>query len=294
MNTKEVAAMRYTIKEFNEQFPTEDSCLEHIFKSRYGRGYTCPKCGKTGFYRVKGRKCWACAWCAHQIHPLANTIFHKSDTPLRSWFFAILLMSQSRNGVSAKEIERHLGVTYKTAWRIQKQIRTLMAQEEKERKLSGTVETDESFVGGVRHGMGSGSVGKTPVLGMVERKGRIRAKVVGDVKRSTVMPLIRSNILIGTDVMTDDFPMYGTLKEHGYHHRVINHLKNRYVKGNVHTNTIDGFWSQLKRSIRGTYVHVSPKYLQTYVDEFTYRYSRCRSPRNMFSHLLGELVSTPC
>ena len=203
-------------------------------------------------------------------------------------------MSQSRNGVSAKEIERHLGVTYKTAWRIQKQIRTLMAQEEKERKLSGTVETDESFVGGVRHGMGSGSVGKTPVLGMVERKGRIRAKVVGDVKRSTVMPLIRSNILIGTDVMTDDFPMYGTLKEHGYHHRVINHLKNRYVKGNVHTNTIDGFWSQLKRSIRGTYVHVSPKYLQTYVDEFTYRYSRCRSPRNMFSHLLGELVSTPC
>ena len=127
---KEGAAMRYTIKEFNEQFPTEDACLEYIFKSRYGRQHTCPKCGKAGFYRVKGRKCWACAWCGHQIHPLANTIFRKSETPLRSWFFALLLMSQSRNGVSAKEIQRHIGVTYKTAWRIQKQIRTLMAQEE--------------------------------------------------------------------------------------------------------------------------------------------------------------------
>lgn len=285
--------MRYTIKEFNEQFPTEDACLEYIFKSRYGRQHTCPKCGKAGFYRVKGRKCWACAWCGHQIHPLANTIFRKSETPLRSWFFALLLMSQSRNGVSAKEIQRHIGVTYKTAWRIQKQIRTLMAQEEKEAKLHGTVETDEGYMGGVRRGVG-GAVGKTPVIGMVERKGRIRAKVVGDVKRATIMPLVRSNILIGTDIMTDEYPPYNALKEAGYHHRVINHLKNRYVKGNVHTNTIDGFWSQLKRSIRGTYVHVSPKYLQTYVDEFTYRYSRCRSQKNMFAHLLGELVSTPC
>lgn len=121
--------IKYTIKEFQEQFPNDDVCLNYIFESKYGKDYPCPICGKGKFYRIKKRKCYACANCGHQLHPTAGTIFHKSETKLTKWFFAIFLFSQSKNGVSAKEIERHLGVTYKTAWRIAKQIRLLMSED---------------------------------------------------------------------------------------------------------------------------------------------------------------------
>ncbi len=115
--------MGYTIKQFHKDFPNNDACLEYIFNARFGRDYTCPQCGKKGFYRVKKRKCYACAWCGYQIHPTSGTIFHKSNTKLTDWFFAIYLMSNSKNGVSATEIQRYLGTTYKTAWRIVNKIR---------------------------------------------------------------------------------------------------------------------------------------------------------------------------
>src|SRR3990167_6120201 len=119
--------MKYTIKEFRKDFPDDNACLNYIFNKRYGKGFVCPSCSKMGFYRVKGRKCYACAWCGYQIHPIAGTIFHKSSTPLTLWFHALFLFSTSRNGVAAKELERQLGVTYKTAWRIAKHIRQLMS-----------------------------------------------------------------------------------------------------------------------------------------------------------------------
>jgi len=285
--------MKYTIKEFNKDFTGGDDCLSFIFNKRYGRGYTCPGCGKSGFYRVRGRKCYACEWCGYQIHPLAQTIFHKSCTSLKNWFYSIFLMSQSRNGVSAKEIERHLGVTYKTAWRIQKQIRKLMARDKS--MMTGTFEMDETYVGGKHHGKrGRGAEGKTAVVGIAQRKGEIVAEVVDDVKSSTVMPLVRENVAIGSRLMTDEFAIYNRLGKEGYKHGVINHRQKQYVKGDIHTNTIDGFWSQLKRSIDGTYHHVSPKYLQHYVDEFSYRYARRSSPDHLFKHLLSEVVGRPC
>ncbi len=126
MVTNVFRAMKYTIKDFKKQFPDDNACLEYIFKYRFGYSFHCPLCKKGSWSKIKERKAWACAWCGYQIHPLAGTIFHKSDTPLTSWFFAIYKFSNSRNGVSAKELERDLGVTYKTAWRIANKVRSLM------------------------------------------------------------------------------------------------------------------------------------------------------------------------
>lgn len=281
--------MKYTIKDFNNDFPTDDACLDYIFEHRYnGKDTECPECNKKGFYRVKDRKCYACSWCGYQLHPLADTIFHKSSTSLKDWFFAIFLMSTSKNGVSAKEIERQLGVTYKTAWRMQRQIRKLMSSDAD--PLQGTVEIDDSYVGGKRRGKrGRGSENKSKVIGMVQRKGNLKAQVVPDLKKNTVEPIIKKNVDKDSTVYTDEFLSYKDLKKHGLDHDVIKHAIKEYVRGKVHTNTIEGFWSQMKRSINGTYHHVSPKHLQLYVDEFSFRYNHRKSETPFFQLLLRQM-----
>ncbi len=282
--------MKYTIKEFQSDFPNDNACLEYIFNKRFGKDHTCPECGKKGFYRVSNRKCYACAWCSYQIHPLAGTIFHKSATSLKDWFFAIFLMSQSKNGVSAKEIERHLGVTYKTAWRIQKQIRKLMKQGTS--LLSGTIEVDETYMGGrkKKHIRGRGPVGKTAVAGILQRNGKLKTKVLGTATSSSLVPFIRNNVAIGSELMTDEYNIYRNPNLDVYKRGTIHHEFKEFVKGNIHVNTIEGFWSQLKRSIHGTYHQVSKKYLQQYVNEFSYRYDRRDSETHLFQHLLSEVV----
>lgn len=282
--------MKYTIKQFQEEFKDDDVCLEYMFDKRFGKEFQCPKCSKADcYYRVKRRKSYACSWCANQVYPTANTIFHKSDTKLTLWFFAIFLMSQAKNGVSAKELERHLGVTYKCAWRIAKQIRSLMTQGGS--LLSGTVEADETYNGGVgKHNKrGRAAENKTPVFGIVQRQGEVKAVVVPNVKSSTIMPIIRENVEIGTDVMTDEFRIYNKVYKSGYNHRQVNHSAKQYVNGDVHTNTIEGFWSQLKRSIDGTYHKVSPKYLQTYVDQSAFFYNYRKSIFPLFEVLLARI-----
>lgn len=279
----------FTIKQFNDQYPTDDACLDAIFKNRYGALRRCPACTKrTTFYRVKSRKCYACQSCGYQLHPLADTIFHKSETPLKSWFYAIFLFANSKNGVAAKELERQLGVTYKTAWRMAKQIRTLFKSPA--RKLSKTVEIDDTYIGGIRPGKrGRGAAGKSIVLGAVQREGRIAASVVGNLSADTVRPFIEKHIQPGTALMTDEFKTYRKTRR-GYTHRTVNHSSGTYVRGKVHTNTIEGFWSQLKRSLNGTYHAVSPKYLQHYVDKFAYRYSKRHAPTSIFFPMLARAV----
>jgi transposase-like protein/ribosomal protein L37AE/L43A len=275
-----------TIKSFQDRYPDDDACLNEIFQNRYGSLKVCPVCNKeTHFYKVANRKCYACQYCGHQLHPLAKTIFHKSDTSLKNWFFAIFLFANSKNGVAAKELQRQLGVTYKCAWRMAKQIRLLFNVPVGQ--LSNTVEVDETYVGGKAHGKrGRGAENKTPVFGMVERGGKIFAEVVGNTKSSTITPLVRENVEIGSTLMTDEYPVYDKLSNYGYKHKEVNHSAKQYVKGNVHTNTIEGFWSQLKRSINGTYHAVSPKYLQNYVNEFSYRYETRHYPDSLFSPIL--------
>src|SRR4030065_790393 len=181
--------MNYTIKQFRVQFPNDDACLEYIFKARFG-SIKCPVCGKTTFYRVKNRKCFNCS-CGYQIHPVSGTIFHKSDTKLTDWFFAIYLLSNSKNGVSATELQRHLGTTYKTAWRINKQIRSLMKQDGN--KLNGTIEADETYIGGKKRGK-RGYADKVPVMGMVQRGGVVKSKKIVDNSTHSLLNQLRDNV----------------------------------------------------------------------------------------------------
>lgn len=264
-------ATKFTISDFNEQFPNDSVCLETVFWNRYGEIEFCPGCGVISpkFYRIKKRKCYSCKDCGYQLHPLADTIFHKSETPLTKWFYAIYLFSVSRNGVSGKELERQLGVTYKTAWRIGHQIRKLMEQNRS--VLSGTVEADETFIGGRQKGNKNKWRNKTAVLGAVERKGKAQA-IVAEANVTAATPFIETTVSPDSRLMTDESPIYTNVGRN-YIHQVIRHAKKSYVEGEVHTNTIEGFWSQLKRSLDGTHHAVSPKYLQKYVDEYAFRYN---------------------
>jgi transposase len=270
--------MRYTVKTFNERFPDDNSCLDYMFEQAYGDMQACPKCGvvNPSYYRVKNRKCYECKDCGNQIHPLAGTIFHKSSTSLKDWFYVIYLFSVAKNGVSAKEVERHLGVTYKCAWRIAKQVRELMNQETG--SLTGVVETDETYIGGRQRGRDITVQDKEIVFGMVERDGKVKARHIRSAGARVLLPRIRESIAVGTTVYSDQAQVYKTLKRLGYLHASVNHSRGEYGRGLVHTNTIEGFWGQLKRSIDGTYHCVSPKYLQSYVNEFVYRYNHRKQP----------------
>lgn len=277
---------KFTAKDFNKLYPDDNACLDEIFQNRYNNLEVCPECNKkTKFYRVKDRKCYACQYCGYQISPLANTIFHKSSTSLKDWFYSIYLFSVSKNGVSAKELERQLGVTYKCAWRIAKQIRLLFNQNKK--LLSDIIEIDETYVGGKHKGKrGRGSENKTAVIGLVQRKGALKAKVVANTNSSTIKSIVKNNVRFDVDIVTDEYRSYNILKKLGYKHNTINHSEEQWANGINHVNTIEGFWSQLKRSINGTYHCVSPKYLQTYVDEFVYRYNYRLSSFPIFLNLV--------
>lgn len=269
--------MKYTIKNLRSDFPNDEACLDFIFKNRWPKGLTCPNCEKKDFYPVKGRKSYACK-CGYQVSPTEGTIFHKSSTPLTLWFHAIFLMSQSKNGVAAKELERQLGVTYKCAWRISKQIRLLMSDDNDPLGGNEIVELDETYIGGKAKGKrGRGAAKKTPVFGAVERDGKIKTKVVLNVRKLTLMPLIKNMVANNSVIVTDESNSYNDVKKIGHLHESINHSKGQYVDGDVHTNTIEGFWSQFKRSVHGTYHSVSRKHLQLYLDEFSFRYSHRKS-----------------
>lgn len=289
---------KFTIKQFNDKFPDDKTCLHEIFLNRYSYLKECSECNKPfNYYKISNRKCYACANCGHQLHPLANTIFHKSSTPLKNWFYVIFLFSISKNGVSAKELQRQLGITYKCAYRIAKQIRKLF--KEKANLLNGIVEIDETYVGGKeanKHkdkktldNQGRSLKTKSAILGAVEREGNIVAKVVTNTQSSVIKPFIRENICITAQVKTDEYAVYNSLANMGYSHETVDHGKGEYVNGDAHTNNLEGFWSQLKRSINGTYHFVSPKYLQTYVDEFAYRYNRRNNTKPLFNSVIQEV-----
>lgn len=266
---------RYTKKDFDREYPDDDACLEVVFKNRYKGIRWCPKCGaETKFYRVKKRQSYACMHCGYQLFPLAGTIFRKTTTPLRDWFYAIYLVSVAKNGVSAKELERHLGVTYKTAWRMLKQIRLLMTPDEQ--RLVGIVEADETYVGG-KSDRGRSYHDKTPVVGIAEKRGKIKARVIDGASAYTVMPYLKANIEPMAVLHTDKSKIY-TNAFRDFKHLSVDHAVGRYSVNGVNTNNLEGFWSQLKRSINGTYHSVSPKYLDFYVSEFVFRHNHRFEP----------------
>ena len=268
--------------EFDREFPDDAACLEWLKNRLYPHGIFCPKCQKiTKHHRVANRPSYSCQFCGHHEHPMRGTIFQDSATSLKLWFHAIFLMASTRCGISAKQLERELGVTYKCAWRIFNRIRSMLDEGDGP-KLSGKVETDESYFGGKEHNKhfdkrdsaNKGPVGKTAVWGAVEREGRVVARVLPDTKARTVLPHVRERIMPRSVIFTDEARIYRTLPRFGYEHQRVYHSAGIYVDGDAHTNTIEGFWSLFKRQIYGIHHWVSPKHLNRYVSEMTWRYNR--------------------
>jgi len=264
-----------------------------------GTTMDCDACGvaNSEYHKLTKRRVYACSHCLHQIAPTANTILHDTRTPLVSWFYAMYLFCTTRHGVSGKELQRQLGVTYKTAWRIGQQIRKLTMKADFCALLTGHVELDEAYVGGRRSGgkRGRGAPGKTIVMGLIERDGKMKAKVIPNVKKHTLRDVTLANVEVGSTVSTDELHSYNLLTSDGYQHGAVTHGKKEYSyydweQGVTHhTNTVEGFWRLFKASIRSTHVQVSKKYMDRYLSEFTFRANNRDRVNGMFDLLVGAL-----
>lgn len=264
-------------------FADPDTSLKFMADIRWPEGVTCPTCGSKEVSFLKTRRLWKCK-AKHprqQFSVKVGTIFEDSPIPLNKWFAATWLLTNCRNGVSSHEICRDLGVTQRTAWFVLHRVRLALHNGSFEKKLSREIEIDETFVGEKASNMhraeraqkitGTGGVGKTAVVALLERHGEVRAQVVRDVRKKTLAPIIQEHVEEGSTVYTDQFNSYRGLEEK-YVHAVINHAE-RYVNGRIHTNGAENFWSVLKRTLKGTYVHVAPFHLDRYVDEQVYRFN---------------------
>jgi transposase-like protein len=294
----------YSVTEFLREFPDDAACLEHLWRTRYapdGEHAECPRCQCERVFKryatTQQRQSWTCTGCGHHVHPTAGTIFHRSSTSLRLWFHAMYLMTSTRCGISAKQLERELGVHYKTAWRIFNKIRNeLMADDALALPLAGKVEIDETSWGGrprkklkSRKEVAAFREAKTTVLGMVERGGRVRVRVIASRRGEPLSGAVRANVNPEAILFTDDWMAYKPLSREYAGHRVINHSAGDYVIGDIYTNTIEGFFGNLKTGMRGAYKQVSNKWLQSYLDEYAWRYNeRFRGQRSMFHSLLDR------
>ena len=280
-----------TLRQFQDRFPTEESCLEHLKLVRFGARHECEKCGKDAqFYRVAKRRSYACEYCGAQVYPTAGTPFDRTRTPLRDWFFVMFQFCASRNGVAATEVQRQLGVTYKTAWRMCHEIRKYMAAVDGDEPLGGlgaTVEIDETLIGGYRR-WGQGGKGKKMVVGLMQRGGDVILRVVENRRAETLHPVIFENVRPYSQIHTDEMQSYHHLgRVFGYVHKTVNHRREEYVAPDgTHTNGVEGVWAQLKRGINGTHIHVSVKHLPKYLGEFEFRHNRRHVPHSMLDELM--------
>ena len=272
-------APAFSVREFFKRFPDDEACLVHLMEIRFGLRHTCRACGvEATFHRMTERRAFACSQCGDHVYPTAGTVFQDTRTPLQSWFYAIYLFVTTRHGVSGKELQRQLGVTYKTAWRMGHKIRELMSNADGFEMLSGHVEVDEAYVGGKRPGKrGRGAAGKTIVLGIKERGGRLHAEVVPDIKKPTLRAAVNAAVEKGSMVSTDELMSYGLLDGDGYKHGAVKHGAKEWAFYDYregvwhHTNSVESFWHLFKHSVRGTHISVSNKWIGNYLREFTFR-----------------------
>jgi len=277
-----------TIGQFEEMFPHEDACCAYLVRRRWPQGVRCPRCGSDRVYDLKTMAWkWECPDCSpggYRFSHLVGTVFENTNYPLRIWYRVIHMMLTAKKGVSALQVHRTIGTgSYRTAWYMCHRIRAGLS-EAPEAKLGGIVEVDETFVGGKaknRHwdrrggGDGTGGVGsgKTPIAGAVSRKGNVVARVIENVRADTLTGFVREAVSHKVSLLcTDQWVGYKHL-DGEYPHAVIDQAKGQYVIGAVHTQTIEGFWSILKRGVVGTFHKVSRKYMPLYVAEFQFRYN---------------------
>ena len=287
-----------------ETFGTEDECRKVLEELRWPNGVACPRCGSLKHQHDTKRNTYDCAGCGYQFSVLAGSVFHDTKLPLRKWFVATYLMCESKKGMSANQLKRTLGVSYKTAWYLCHRIRVAMGDVARS-PLSGTVETDETFVGGEyrysrtdRRPDGSPRRGprpdsnKTIVLGALQRGGDVRFRITGDRAAKTLKTFLDSEVADAADaIYTDDWGGYRTITfDEDTRHETVNHSAKEYVRGDVHTNGIESVWSLLKRSIIGSYHQVSAKHLDLYLDELEWRFNN-RDNASLFPDTLKALLS---
>lgn len=299
-----------TIFELLKKFPTENSIIEYFIRARYGETVICPHCGHV--IEVKNRndrpKLFNCRFCKNTFSIFKGTIFEKSDSDLRKWFYAIHLFLNDKKGISAKQLQREIGVTYKTAWRMLHKIREAMSNTDMSKTFEAIVEIDETYIGGKPRKRNGDSVpskrgrgtNKTPVVGVKERSSnKVYAQVAIPNKKGQkltgkqLFKILDKVCKDNTTVMTDDFSGYNFLDRENvnkYVRLTVNHSSGQFYAGNgIHTNGIESFWSVLKRGIYGTYHHVSMKYLQNYVNEFCFRQNH-RKDGNVFDMLVTQCI----
>ena len=303
-----------TFLELMTKFPTEDSVIEYYIKIRYPNGVRCNHCGSPKVYQEnKRKKVFSCNDCRSTFSPFKGTIFEKSSTDLRKWMYAIHLFLNGKKGISGLQLQREIGVTYKTAWRMLQQIRIAMGNTEHQEFFDTIVEIDETYIGGkprkdndhhdnLPKGMGTGAkrgrgTSKTPVVGMIDRVNkRVFAKIAmpnGEGKKLTAKQLI--NILNtvskqenNNTIISDEFRSYDPLRSNNFVHLRIDHQKAFSDYNGTHTNNIESFWATLKRGVYGIYHHVSINYMQRYVDEFCFRYNNRKN--DMFNMVLEQSI----
>lgn len=281
---------KYSIKNLKKDFPNEEACLTHLFRSLHSIECSCG--GK--FRLLEKRKQFQCSKCRYQIAPMKGTIFQKSSTPLTSWFHAIWIFSNAKSGISAKEMERQLGVTYKTAWRILSLIRKSLKQNS--RPLKGEVEMDEGYFGGRKSGgknnekLGEAMKAKAVVVGAVERGGNIKAEMTPNATSATITKFVEENIeRFGTKLYTDRSNRYNNVAQR-YERLSVDHGRGIYVQGQIHVNHVESFWSHVKRSIKGSFKGVSKQHLQSYLDAFVFHYNNRGTDKDRFDALIGRVV----
>lgn len=273
----------------SKAYSDEEEAYKFIEAIRWANGVICPHCGtvghayflepkngtrKTRTGKVTYRRLWKCAECGKQFSVLVGTIFEDSKIPLSKWLLAIHEMCSAKNGVSALELQRKLGIAYRSAWFLAHRIRYALERQPLSGMLSGTVEADETYVGGKRKGKrGRGAAGKTPVVTLVERGGEARSQVMKHVTGKNVKKVLQENVDPQANLMTDELNVYHKPGKEFASHEMVYHGQGEYVRGDVHINTTEGFFSQLKRSIDGTFHHVSAQHLHRYLSEFDYRYN---------------------
>jgi hypothetical protein len=291
---------KFTIDEFRAMYPDDDACLDKVFQLRYAN-LVCPTCeGTKPFTKVKDRRSYQCPGCGFQIYPTQGTVFEKTTTPLTCWFYAIFLQTTTRNGVAAKELERQMDMCYKTCLRMAHQIKILMGNKNSD-PFSGVVGADETYIGGLnknrRNGekleesQGRSGKGKTPVFVMIDLNRQVKAFVVKDTSGFTLKPIIAANVVKEDCILiTDDWKAYQSLEKDKYMHIIIKHSEGEYGRGGFHNNTPESFNAILKRTIKGTHIHVSDRHLQKYVDEVAFRWMHANNQDKMFETILQQVV----